>query len=259
MQLESTAIKYDAQTNVGERWTTAKRAEEGGSKSQPSESSGETMAEKDCGVYAFRCLSDGRFYVGSSKRIQSRRRDHISKAKNGCTNYFHRNFREIGESQFVFGVLEYCSEEGRFLREKFWVEKLNAVESGFNTKSDPSVGYDYKVSIATRKRMSDALRGRKMTPEQNAKNSAANKGRKISAEQKAKISAFHLGRKRSEETRRRLSAAATGRKMHPDTRIKLIAANTGKKMSAETRSKISMTLKLRKEAKKHRIQQLTLF
>ncbi len=263
MQFHKTENNNDAQTNQPNGRSVEVREETKGGTEKSCESAGETMAEKDCGVYAFRCMTDGRFYVGSSKRIGVRRKHHIISVRGNSSNFFHRKFREIGESRFIFGVLEYCAEESRLLREKFWIEKLNAVAGGFNTQADPSIGYDYNVSAITRTLRSISLRGKKRSPEiclkmslsakkrpeptlaTRAKLSAALKLRKRKPhtdEARAKMSAWQSGNKKapfSDEHRARMSESAKHRS--EEHRANLTAALRGRKMPPRAAEAIRKT------------------
>lgn len=69
-----------------------------------------------------------------------------------------------------------------------------------------------KVSLDTRKKLSEAGKGRVVTEETRRKISEAQIGKKISEECKAKLSAANLGKKASPEARLAQSIAQTGKK-----------------------------------------------
>lgn len=78
--------------------------------------------------------------------------------------------------------------------------------------------------------------GKKRTPEQNSRQSAAKKGKKLgpqSPEHIAKCVAANTGKKLSPETKAKMSAAKTGKTLSPEHKANLVAARTGKKHTPE--------------------------
>lgn len=109
-------------------------------------------------------------------------------------------------------------------------------------------------SEETKRKISEANKGRKRTPEQRARisqavmgnnNGRGNKGKTTSLETKQKLSIAGKGKKSSEETRSKLSKALkgnrnqAGRKHSPETLKKLSESNKGQKRSLEARAKMS--------------------
>ena len=77
-------------------------------------------------------------------------------------------------------------------------------------------------SIETRKKLSEAM-----------------KGKKASDETKNKMSESAKGKVLSEETRKKISIANTGKRLSDETKKKLSIINTGKKLSKETRDNMT--------------------
>lgn len=90
---------------------------------------------------------------------------------------------------------------------------------------------------SVRKRISDSLRGGKHTAESKRKMSEAAKGRKVSLETRMKLSASLRGRTRSEETKRKMSLARKGIPLSPEHRLKIGETSKGRLVSEETRQK----------------------
>lgn len=230
---------------------------------------GGSFLNKVCGVYSFIHLTTGMRYVGSSKDIGDRRRRHWAEARKGSHHCLHRAIRKFGEAAFGFEVLEICPPEVRFNREKHFIELYDCASvNGFNTRTDPTVGFDYEFSEATRARISAANMGRTHTvsvearakisaaskgnkhalghicsPETRAKISSSNRGQKRSPEAYANMSAAQKGRKYSPENRLKMSAYRMGHAVYPETRAKIAAWHRGRKPTLETRLKISASLK----------------
>jgi group I intron endonuclease len=96
------------------------------------------MSEKffdKSGIYAFRNKENGRVYVGQSKRVLTRKKQH----ERGDTNNsrrFHNAMNKHGADGFDFTVLEYCEIELLDKNESYWIEKLNSLyPNGYNLTS----------------------------------------------------------------------------------------------------------------------------
>lgn len=91
--------------------------------------------------------------------------------------------------------------------------------------------------------------GRKCSEETKRKISEANKGKHPSEETRRKLSESHKGKKFSEETKRKMSKSLKGRKgksPSEETRAKLSRATKGRPKSVETRRRMSIARKGRK-------------
>lgn len=99
-----------------------------------------------------------------------------------------------------------------------------------------------------------SLHGENKSESTKKKLSEAAKGRKFSEETKKKISEKMKGREKSEEHRKKMSEALKGRKASEETRKKLSEAKKGKKMpyNLERIKKMTETLKGRKLTEEHR-------
>lgn len=89
------------------------------------------------------------------------------------------------------------------------------------------------LSEETKRKLSEARKGRSIPPEIRAKIGAAGRGRKATPEARANMSAAQRGRKRTigAEARARLAAAAKARVVSAETRAKLSAAGKGRRLS----------------------------
>ncbi|MGB3205193.1 MAG: GIY-YIG nuclease family protein [Crinalium sp.] len=94
------------------------------------------------GIYAIRCLSTNKVYVGSSIDIANRWCTHLCDLKQSRHHncYLQRAFDKYGKSNFQLEVLELLLPIEEVLRdaELKWINKLNAFnpESGFNLSQD---------------------------------------------------------------------------------------------------------------------------
>lgn len=86
-------------------------------------------------VYRIVHKPTGKFYVGVTTRwLMMRWWEHI-KAESGSP--FHQFIKENDITDFTFEVLESFrpSQQNAYEREAYWINKLNAIEIGFNTAS----------------------------------------------------------------------------------------------------------------------------
>lgn len=192
------------------------------------------------GVYCAIHRDSGMCYVGSSVDIGNRIVQHLSSTSRGSLNAFHRAIRAFPDG-FDFEVLERCEKRELVDRERFYIVLLNSASvDGFNTRSNPTLRYGFKVSEATKHRTSAALIGIKRSDQTKGKISAAKKGVKFSEEHKARISSANKGRKHSEESKANMSAAAMkGIKLSKEHMAKMAAARKGRKLSEEHKAKLT--------------------
>ena len=104
----------------------------------------------------------------------------------------------------------------------------------------------HKHSADTRRKISEAKRGKQLSAETRKKLSEAHKDKQLSAETRQKMSEAHKGKHPSEESRKKMSEAHKGKptcmkgKHHSEeTRLKISSALKGKSLSAETCKKMS--------------------
>lgn len=81
---------------------------------------------KICGIYKITCLKNNKIYIGSSKTMLIRWRNHIKLLNSGKhTNMFlQEDWDECGKDHFIFEVLEMCAESDRYNIEQKYLDKL---------------------------------------------------------------------------------------------------------------------------------------
>ena len=110
---------------------------------------GET--DKKSGVY--KLSVHNHIYVGSSKNLYSRLREHgLDLANNRHTNDFLQKVaNKYGIENIRIDILEFCPPEKRIEREKYWIDALNADMN----MQDP---VDHTLCEASRKKLSKSVR-----------------------------------------------------------------------------------------------------
>lgn len=110
------------------------------------------------GIYFCYCKSNGKGYVGQSINLYSRvRRTHIPQLRRNKhkNEYWQNSWNKYGEENFIWMILEYCSQEELNKYEEYWIKELNTqFPNGFNKTS----GGDncFTLSNDSCKKMSDA-------------------------------------------------------------------------------------------------------
>lgn len=211
------------------------------------------------GIYAIKCKTNGKLYIGQSRNIAVRRSAHFSSLRGG----YHQNehlqsaFNLLGESCFEFIVLEYAGEPELDDKEISWIakSKSNDQKHGYNLQTG---GCKYpRHSKQTLEKMSRLRTGFRLSEETKEKISRANKGTKKTPEQCAAISKRLIGRKFTPEWLAKMSAWQIGKRLSEETKRKIGEKNKisqlGRKHSKETRAKISAGIKkFYKENPKHK-------
>lgn len=76
------------------------------------------------GIYKFENLINGKKYIGQSRYIEQRYKDHINRAKNNgkhreYNSQLHKAIRKYGIENFTFSIIEECSIDKLNEKEKY--------------------------------------------------------------------------------------------------------------------------------------------
>lgn len=75
-------------------------------------------------------------YIGQSKRIEKRWKEHISESKKERRNqHLYNAIRKYGIENFEFTILEECSLELLNVREQYWIKYYDSMNHGYNETS----------------------------------------------------------------------------------------------------------------------------
>ena len=206
-------------------------------------------------IYLRKNKVNGKCYVGQTKDIKTRNRQW----KNLNWEYggviIERARAKYGTDGFSFEILRECPNEEMDYWEKYYVKEYNSKKPyGYNSTDGGDSTYERTDEI--RKKMSEAHKGKKQSPEFIEKRIAKLRGRKRPAEVVAKCADANKGKKRSPESIEKRAAKLRGKKHSEEHKAKIAAASRGRKNhfygkrhTDETKAKISAALKTSEKAK----------
>lgn len=184
-----------------------------------------------CGVYQITNTTDGKIYVGKSRDINKRWRNHRYQLKKGVhpNPHLQSAYQLDGAAAFVYAVLEECEFVVAERREAFHILALNAVANGYNLLQPSSLNEGVRVhSDESRQKMSNAQLARGPLSDSHKEKIRAN-------------NAF-TGKKRSPETIERMRAAQQNRKpLSAEARARMSLAAKTRGLTKEKREAIAFT------------------
>lgn len=174
-----------------------------------------TKAPNTPGIYLITCFANGQQYVGSSINIRRRWREHLAEllSQKHRNRYMQNCYNKYGVLSFSFEILELVPRKELLLpSEQWWIDVLKPrinnckfAKSRLGIKSSVPM----PVSPETRKKISDALKGRNFTDEHRIALSEGNK--KIPKEVRIKNAQWRIGVPRPLSTRKKISESAKGK------------------------------------------------
>ena len=187
------------------------------------------------GIYKILNTVDGKQYVGSAVNLNKRKSEHWSGLRTGIHHNPHLQnaWNKYGEDAFEFRVVGKCPPERLIELEQ---EVMDHLKPEYNLTPTAGSSLGLAQSIETRRKISDTL-----------------KGRKVSEETKQKIREAQIGRRHTEESKQKMSKSQKGHRVSSETRQKIGKIHLGKNPSEETRRKTSEAVKEYHRKKKMKI------
>lgn len=167
-------------------------------------------------VYLITNKVNGKVYVGQTKDFTQRKAGHLYGARKGYPQLIYRSIRKHGEENFSFEILEECDDLVIDEREQRWIAHYDSFNSdkGYNLTHGGGGRQGYVASEQTRIRLRNAWAKRRITgvsDETKRKMSKALTGRRISQTTRDKIRATRLGQTLSHESKMKVSIASKSR------------------------------------------------
>lgn len=151
------------------------------------------------GIYKITNLLNNKVYIGSSKYIERRYRNHFLALIKGnhVSPHLQRAFNKYGISSFSFTILEIVENTEDLLSiEQKWID--------FYQSSNDTKGYNIRIEA-------ESNRGFKHSEETKNKMSLSRKGHIVSDETRKKIALSNTGKKKSEESKEKMRKAKLGK------------------------------------------------
>lgn len=108
-----------------------------------------------CGIYSITNIKNGKLYIGSSKNIYRRWKVHINDLENGLHHSSHLQYawNKYGEVNFIFEIIEKCSEEELLIREQYYMDLYLSYDGdyGYNVAQfagKPSMTEEQRINNA---------------------------------------------------------------------------------------------------------------
>jgi hypothetical protein len=160
-----------------------------------------------------------------------------------------RNNPPKDKSRIIF-LKQNLTEEEAFRHEIYMIAVFGRKDLETGILRNKTYGGDgisgYVFSEETKKKLSEAHKGKTHSEESKRKMSEVNKGKTLSEEHKIKLSEAKKGKTFSEESKRKMSEAHKGKTFSEEHKRKISETNKGRTLSEETRRKISEARKGRK-------------
>lgn len=168
-------------------------------------------------IYILRNVINGKIYVGQTQNPPQRKASHFYEARRNNPRRLYAAIRKHGEDNFMFEVIEECTDDVVNEREQHWVTQHDSYnyEKGYNMT--PGGGH-FELSEEQRQKQQQMMREQNPTrlPEVREKLRQAGLGRKLSEQTRKKISDAkreckpRFGHHHNEETRLKISESNRG-------------------------------------------------
>lgn len=149
-------------------------------------------------IYKITNKTNGKMYIGRSKSVESRFYKHIRIAEtfSESDNHFqaiHGAIKKYGKENFIFDIIEECSEENANERESYWINQLKTQNKSYGYNLTSGGDGVLNRSEESKAKWLAKMLGRHLSEEHKQKISESNKGKIISEEVKQKISKANSG------------------------------------------------------------------
>jgi len=155
-------------------------------------------------VYCYHCVITGKKYIGKTLYEKRRRDDHKYNVSNGTSTKFYNAVRKYGWENFVYGIIEIVEANLLEDMEKYYIQKYNTMNDGYNMTIGGDGKFGWKVSPQTREKMKNSAKGRILSEETK---------RKISETKKGCFGTF-TGKKHTQETKEKIRNKNKGKPFH---------------------------------------------
>ena len=193
---------------------------------------------------------NNKIYVGKTiKKLQDRIKAHKYSHKCVKNIYFYRALRQYGFKNFEWKIICKCPTLGELNeREIFYIKELKATnrDIGYNINTGGGGGdnlSNHPNNKEIRKKISKALKGKKMSEEFKIQNRERQVGRKMSSETINNMRKAQKGLTKSKEHREKIRTTLKGREMSNDIKEKISNTLKGRKLTESHKRNIGRAIK----------------
>lgn len=107
------------------------------------------MREIIIGIYKITNTINNKYYIGSSDDVYKRWKDHIYYLNRNkhINKHLQNAWNKYDEEYFKFEIIEKCNHKDKFIREQFYLDKLNPFdENGYNICKQANGGKNGSIS-----------------------------------------------------------------------------------------------------------------
>lgn len=175
----------------------------------------------NCGIYRITNVVNNKVYIGNSRYLNRRWKQHKFHLNNNNHPNRHLQFAWNKDKSYSFDyfILEYCEIEKLLEREQYWIDKYKAFNDklGYNLSQvagSPMAGL--KHTEETKKKIGAASKGKKLSEAHILRIKEANTGRIFSDEHKKKMSESGKNKIISDEHKKKISLSLIGNDYNRD-------------------------------------------
>lgn len=107
-------------------------------------------------IYCITNVINGKRYVGQTKNLKRRMKQHFTEAPRQCDHPMARAVRKYGRESFTIIVIEECDDSSVDQRERFWIVEYKTNDSNFGYNCDEGGNACKTLSAETRRKISES-------------------------------------------------------------------------------------------------------
>ena len=105
-------------------------------------------------IYKATSQTTNKSYIGASTKIlETRKSQHIKLALRNPKNHFHNAINKYKPKDFIWEILELCTKETLYIREKYYIDLYDSYNTGYNMTPGGLGGKAGKYSVEDRLRL----------------------------------------------------------------------------------------------------------
>jgi len=185
------------------------------------------------GIYKIANTMNDKIYIGSSKNVVSRLSAHRRNLEKGThpNKHLQSSYDQYGLEAFTFIKIEDTID--LLEREQYWIDTLECCnpDKGYNLRVKAESNAGMTISESHKQALLKSITGRQCSEETRSRIGNSNRNRKlppISEDTRKKLSEAGKGRTDSEETRKKKSESRIGITFSEEHKQKLSQARQGK-------------------------------